>query len=124
MKGSPSSAIGFSWRKQDTRQSRLKGQDMELKGKERAFLRAMANSLDTLLFIGKDGITANTLKEAYDLLQARELVKCTVQQSAPLSAREACDQLCEKTGASPVQVIGRRFTVYRRNDKESKIKLP
>lgn len=97
---------------------------MELKGKERAYLRAMANGLDTLLLVGKDGITPNTLKEAYDLLQARELVKCAVQQNAPLTAREACGQLCEKTGASPVQVIGRRFTVYRRNDKEPKIQLP
>ncbi len=97
---------------------------MELTGKQRAALRAMANPLETLLYVGKDGITANTLKEAYDLLQARELVKCAVQQNAPLSAREACGALCEKTGASPVQVIGRRFTVYRRNDKEPKIQLP
>jgi RNA-binding protein len=96
---------------------------MELNGKQRAFLRAMANPLETLLYVGKEGITGNTLKEAYDLLQARELVKCAVQQSAPLSAREACGELCEKTGASPVQVIGRRFTVYRKNDKEPKIQL-
>ncbi len=97
---------------------------MELTGKQRAFLRAMANPLETLLYVGKEGITASTLKEAYDLLQARELVKCAVQQSAPLSAREACGELCEKTGASPVQVIGRRFTIYRKNDKEPKIQLP
>ena len=97
---------------------------MELTGKQRAALRAMANPLETLLYVGKDGITANTLKEAYDLLQARELVKCAVQQNAPLSAREACGELCELTGASPVQVIGRRFTIYRKNDKEPKIILP
>lgn len=96
---------------------------MDLNGKQRAALRAMANTLETVLFVGKEGITPNTLKEAYDLLQARELIKCAVQQSAPLTAHEACDQLCEKTGASPVQVIGRRFTVYRKNDKEPKIQL-
>lgn len=97
---------------------------MELTGKQRAFLRSQANPLDTVLFVGKDGITQNTLKEAYDLLQARELIKCAVQQNAPITAREACNELCEKTGASPVQVIGRRFTVYRRNDKEPRIQLP
>ena len=97
---------------------------MELTGKQRAALRAMANTLETVLFIGKDGITQSTLKEAYDLLQARELIKCAVQQNAPLTAREASGLLCEKTGASPVQVIGRRFTVYRKNDKEPKIQLP
>lgn len=97
---------------------------MELNGKQRAFLRSMANTLDTVLYVGKDGIVHNTVREAYDLLQARELIKCAVQQNAPLTAREACNELCEKTGASPVQVIGRRFTVYRKNDKEPKIELP
>lgn len=97
---------------------------MELNGKQRAFLRSQANTLETVLFVGKDGITQNTIREAYDLLQARELIKCAVQQSAPLTAREACTELCEKMGASPVQVIGRRFTIYRKNDKEPRIVLP
>ncbi len=97
---------------------------MELTGKQRAFLRSMANTLETVLTVGKDGVTPGTLKEAYDLLQAREIVKCAVSQNAPLTAREASDVLCEKTGASPVQVIGRRFTIYRKHDKEPKIVLP
>ncbi|MGI6695616.1 MAG: YhbY family RNA-binding protein [Christensenellales bacterium] len=96
---------------------------MDITTKQRAALRAMANGLDTVLFVGKDGVVPNTIKEAYDLLQARELIKCAVQQSAPMTAREACDALCEKTGAAPVQVIGRRFVIYRRNDKEPKIQL-
>lgn len=97
---------------------------MELNGKQRAYLRSLANSLETALYVGKDGLTANTQKEAYDLLKARELVKCAVQQNSPLTAREACEELCALTGASPVQVIGRRFTIFRRNDKEQKIVLP
>lgn len=97
---------------------------MELTGKQRAYLRSLANPLDTTLYVGKDGITPNTHKEAHDLLNSRELVKCAVQQTAPLTAREACEALCELTGASPVQVIGRRFTIYRKNDKEPKIQLP
>ena len=97
---------------------------MELNGKQRAFLRSLANTLETTLYVGKDGVTASTQKEAYDLLKARELVKCAVQQNSPLTAREACEELCGLTGASPVQVIGRRFTIYRQNDKEPKIQLP
>lgn len=96
---------------------------MEITTKQRAALRAMANTLDTVLYVGKDGITPNTVKEAYDLLHARELIKCAVQQTSPLTAREACTALCEKTGAAPVQVIGRRFVLYRRNDKEPKIEI-
>ena len=97
---------------------------MQLNGKQRAYLRSLANTLDATLFVGKDGVTANTQKEAYDLLQARELIKCAVQQNAPLTAREASDELCALTGAQPVQVIGRRFTIYRKNYKEPRIQLP
>ena len=61
---------------------------MELTTKQRAQLRAMANTLPVVLYIGKDGVTEGTVKEAYDVLNARELIKCAMQQNAPLSARE------------------------------------
>ena len=82
-------------------------------GKQRARLRAMANTIETILYIGKEGITDNTVKECYDALEARELIKGCVQQGAPVSAREALTALCEKTGAEPIQQIGRRFVMYR-----------
>ncbi len=96
---------------------------MELTTKQRATLRAMANTLPVVLYIGKDGVTDATVKEAYDVLNARELIKCAMQQNAPVDAREACNALCEKLGASPVQVIGNRFVLYRRNDKQPKIEV-
>lgn len=92
-------------------------------GKQRAALRSMANGLETILFIGKDGITDATLKEAYDALEARELIKCAVQQNSDLSAREASAILCEKTNAEPVQTIGRRFVIYRESNTNKKIIL-
>ncbi len=92
-------------------------------GKERAVLRGMANTMETILYIGKDGIGENTVREASDALEARELIKGCVQQGAPLSAREALTELCEKTGAEPIQCIGRRFVMYRPNPKNPKIAL-
>ena len=92
-------------------------------GKQRAMLRGMANTLETILYIGKDGITDATIKEAYDVLLARELIKCALQENAPLSAREACTALCDRLGATPVQCIGRRFVMYRRNDKSPRIEI-
>ena len=65
-----------------------------LTSKQRASLRGMANTLDTILYIGKEGITDNTVKEAYDALEARELIKCAVQQGCELTAREALEELC------------------------------
>ncbi len=96
---------------------------MELTGKQRAALRGMANPLETILYIGKDGITENTVKEAYDALEARELIKCAVQNGCELSAREACALLCEKTHAHPVQCIGKRFVIYRESRAHKKIVL-
>ena len=94
---------------------------MELTSKQRAALRSMANTLPVILYIGKDGVTDGTVKEAYDALEARELIKGQVQQNAPVDPREACTVLCEKLGASPVQVIGSKFVLYRRSDKNPKI---
>ena len=95
----------------------------ELTSKQRAMLRSMANTMEPVLYIGKDGITDNTVKEAYDALEARELIKCVVQNGCELSAREACDLLCEKTHAAPVQCIGKRFVVYRESRENKRISL-
>ena len=94
-----------------------------LTSKQRANLRSMANTMETILYIGKDGITDNTVKEAYDALEARELIKCVVQQNCELTAREALDELCSRLGAEPVQCIGRRFVMYRESRKNKQIIL-
>ena len=92
-------------------------------GKQRAALRGMANTLETILYIGKDGIGENTVRETEDALEARELIKGCVQQGAPLSAKEALTELCEKTGAEPIQYIGRRFVLYRPSRENPRITL-
>ena len=91
--------------------------------KQRAALRSMANTIDPVLHIGKDGINDNLVQQAWDVLEARELIKVTVQRNAPLSAREACEELCERTHAEPIQVIGSKFVIYRKARKDSKIDI-
>ena len=92
-------------------------------GKQRAMLRGMANTLETIIYVGKDGITASTVKEVYDALEARELIKGCVQQGCPLDAREALQELCERTHAEPIQHIGRRFVMYRPSRENPRITL-
>ena len=94
-----------------------------LTSKQRAQLRSMAAELDTILQIGKGGITENVIAQASDALRTRELVKGRVLESSLLTAREACDALCEACRAEGVQVIGSKFVMYRRNEKEPKIEL-
>lgn len=89
-------------------------------GKERAEWRAKAQTLDPIIHIGKDGITDNVLQQTEDALTARELIKGSVQKNSDLDAREACDLLCEKTGAEPISVIGRRFVIYRYSPEKHK----
>ncbi len=88
-----------------------------LTSKERAELRAQANTLDTTLMVGKDGVTDALIAEADNQLTARELIKGKVLENAMLSPREVCDALCEATGADGVSVIGTKFVIYRFSEK-------
>ena len=91
--------------------------------KQRAYRRSMANTMETILYVGKDGIVPGTIKQASDALEARELIKCAVQQGCPLSAREALVELCQQLEAEPVQCIGRRFVMYRPSTENPRIVL-
>ncbi len=94
-----------------------------LTSKQRARLRALANSEDTIVHIGKGGITDNIVKQASDALKARELIKCRVLENSMLTSKEACDKMAELTHSEPVQVIGTRFVLYKRNPEINGIVL-
>lgn len=86
--------------------------------KQRAKLRGYANKLEVVLQIGKQGITHTIVKQANDALIARELIKCKVQDNAMTDTREVATKLAEETQAEAVQVIGSKFVLYKKKDKE------
>ena len=88
-----------------------------LTSKQRAELRAQANTLETTLMIGKENITDAVIAEADNQLTARELVKGKVLEAAMMTPREVCDAICEATGAEGVAVIGTKFVIYRFSEK-------
>lgn len=88
-----------------------------LTSKERAELRAQANTVETTLMVGKDGVTENVVAEADRLLTARELVKGKVLESALMSAREVSDAICAATGADGISCVGSKFVIYRFSEK-------
>ena len=97
---------------------------MELTSKQRAQLRGLANSIDTILIVGKDGIGDNLIKQADDALEARELIKGRVLENSMLSPREAAEQLASLTRSEVVQVIGTKFVLYRpSHNKDNKDKI-
>ena len=88
-----------------------------LTSKERAELRSKANTLDTVLMVGKGGVTENVIAQAETLLDARELVKGRVLETAMMSAREVSDAICEATGADGIQCVGSKFVISRFSKK-------
>lgn len=89
-----------------------------LTSKQRATLRGYANQMETILQIGKNGVTETVVRQVEDALKAREMIKLRVLENSLLTAREAAAQLAEETGADVVQVIGTRLVLYKRNPKD------
>ena len=94
-----------------------------LNSRQRAQLRGLANSLDTIFQVGKGGVTENTVKQVDDALEARELIKLRVLETSPVSSREAAVEIAEKTHSDVVQVIGTRFVLYRESRDNKQIRL-
>ena len=92
----------------------------ELTSKQRAQLRGLANGIDTILIVGKNGIGDDLVKQADDALEARELIKGRVLENSLLSAREAAQALAPLTRSEVVQVIGTKFVLYRPSHKKDK----
>ena len=96
-----------------------------LTSKQRAYLRSLAVNEDTILMMGKSGMSPELAKQADDALQKRELIKGRVlPESSPMTSREAAEAIAQETGSDVVQVIGSRFVLYRKKKKDPKIVLP
>ena len=94
-----------------------------LNSRQRAQLRGMANDFETILQVGKMGISENTVKQVDDALEARELIKMSVLETCEKSSREVANELAAKVKADVVQVIGRKFILYRESKDNKTIKL-
>ena len=92
--------------------------------KQRAYLRGIANGIDTIGQIGKDGITGSVIEQVRLALKSREIVKLRVLETAMLTAREASERLCSALEAEPVQCIGSRLVIYKQNPEKPVIVLP
>ncbi len=100
---------------------------MDLTSKQRAQLRGLANTIDTIVQVGKDGITENVIAQVNEALEARELIKGRVlDNNIEYDARLAAEELAKATRSEVVQVIGSKFVLYRETHskpKEKRIEL-
>ena len=95
-----------------------------LTSKQRAYLKSLANGIDTILIIGKGDISDEIIKQACDAINKRELIKGKVLESSSLTAEQAAQDIAQRINAQVVQVIGSKFILYKMNEKEPKIVLP
>ena len=93
-------------------------------GKQRSYLKKLAHDLDPIVFIGKNDLTENIIKEIDSLLELRELVKVKIQEGSLLDAKDTANEVADMLGAEFVQAIGRKFLLYRRAKEEPQIVLP
>lgn len=89
-----------------------------LTSKQRAYLRGIAATYETIFQIGKGGVTEVLCSEIGEALRKRELIKLRVLDNSGYTAREAADEIAEATGAEVVQVIGTKFVLFKRNPKD------
>ncbi len=96
-----------------------------LTGKQRAYLRSLANSLPSKYQVGKAGYEDDAfLTQLREGLEKNELIKVTCLENSDLSAREVSDAVCDILGCEGVQAIGKKFVLYKKSKKNPKISLP
>lgn len=91
--------------------------------KQRSYLRSLAMKLEPIFHVGKNGIEDSFLKQVTEALEARELIKIAVLDNSEYTSRQASDYICEKIDCDGVQSIGKKFVLYKKSIKNSRIEL-
>ncbi len=94
-----------------------------LTSKQRATLRSLAASLDTIFQIGKGGITEEICSQVGNALEARELIKLRVLDNSGYTAKEAAAEIAEAVGAQVVSCVGTKFVLYKESVKKKRIEI-
>lgn len=95
-----------------------------LTSKQRSYLSGLAADAPDIVFIGKEGVNRNVIKQTLDNLKARELIKCKVQQNCLTPVRDVADSLAQETKSEVVRVIGRKFILYKKNLQKKENIIP
>ena len=94
-----------------------------LTGKQRSYLKSLANGIEDIMQIGKGGVSDNVLKQIDEALEARELIKIKLLNNSMLEAKQTANEIAESVHAEFVQSIGNKLVLYRES-KEKLIQIP
>ena len=91
--------------------------------KQRAYLRSLSTSLDTIFQIGKGGISEEICRQIANALEARELIKARVLDNSGYTAKEAANEIAEVIGCEVVACVGTTFVLYKESEKKKRIEI-
>ena len=94
-----------------------------LNSKQRAYLRSLSQSYDTIFQIGKGGITEEICTQVGNALEARELIKLRVLENSGYTAKEAAAEISDAVGCDVVSCVGTKFVLYRESKKKKRIEI-
>ena len=95
-----------------------------INAKQRAYLRSLAQTINPIFQVGKNGITDTLIEDLVNALTARELIKITILNTTPENKNEIAKAISEKTNSEFVQLVGNKLTLYKQNTNNPKIVLP
>ncbi len=93
----------------------------ELNAAERRALKVRAHDLQPVVAIGNAGVTPAVLLEIGRSLAAHELIKIKVAGAAPAARLALLAEICARTGASPVQTIGKILVIHLARPAEAPV---
>ena len=95
-----------------------------LTSKQRAYLMKLASSLEPIFQIGKSSLTPEGTAAIAEAFNTRELIKIAVLKNCFDDPRQIAEMVAERTHSTVVQVIGKKFVLYKENRDHKKIELP
>lgn len=98
---------------------------MKLASNQRKYLEALANQMDPIVRVGKNGLEAKVISSVAEAFNSHELIKIKILDSSPNTAEEVAEESVKSTKATLVRIIGRTILLYKPFvDKPKKIELP
>jgi RNA-binding protein len=97
---------------------------MQLTGKQRRHLRALAHKLRPIVQVGKGGIDDSVVAAVDRALADHELVKVKVGEAAGVDRHDAASELAARTRSELAQVLGNVVVLYRADPEDPQITLP
>ncbi|MCI9337619.1 MAG: ribosome assembly RNA-binding protein YhbY [Lachnospiraceae bacterium] len=92
--------------------------------KQRAYLKSLASNLNPIFQVGKASLTPEVTEAIREAFNTNELIKVAVLKNCADDPREIAEMVAERTHSQVVQVIGKRFILYKPDRDKPKIVLP